>query len=196
MNLHTLKPAKGSRTSRKRVGRGPGSGLGTTAGRGNKGHQARSGYSAKNSEGGQMPIYRQLPKFGFTNPSRKEYRVFNVEQLETHVKKGLLTATITIDSLYQAGVIGKTDYVKILGNGELTTKLSVMVHAVTETAKEKIEKAGGTIMIAERTLFEASKMKTLEQDKALMTPKRDVNEYKKAIKAAKKAAKLKSAAKK
>jgi large subunit ribosomal protein L15 len=187
MNLHTLTPAKGSRKPKKRVGRGPGSGNGTTAGRGTKGHKSRSGYTTKNFEGGQMPLYRQLPKFGFTPPNRKTVVGINVAQLEEWVKKGKLGADMPLDAFNKLGVIGKTEYLKILGEGELTAKLNVTAHAFSETAKEKIEKAGGTVTIAHRTIAEASTMKNVEVATAVITPKKLVDDHKKAIKAQKKA---------
>lgn len=187
MNLHTLTPAKGSRKSKKRVGRGPGSGNGTTAGRGNKGHQARSGYTTKNFEGGQMPLYRQLPKFGFTPPNRKTVVGINVGQLEEWAKKGKIGADMPLDTFNKLGVIGKTEYLKILGEGELTAKLNVTAHAFSETAKEKIEKAGGSVTIAHRTVAEANAMKNVEFATAVTTPKKLVDEHKKAVKAQKKA---------
>jgi large subunit ribosomal protein L15 len=187
MNLHTLTPAKGSRKPKKRVGRGPGSGNGTTAGRGTKGHKSRSGYTTKNFEGGQMPLYRQLPKFGFTPPNRKTVVGINVAQLEEWVKKGKLGADMPLEAFNKLGVIGKTEYLKILGEGELTAKLNVTAHAFSETAKEKIEKAGGTVTIAHRTIAEASTMKNVEVATAVITPKKLVDDHKKAIKAQKKA---------
>ncbi|MGQ9804915.1 MAG: 50S ribosomal protein L15 [Chlorobiales bacterium] len=187
MNLHTLTPAKGSRRPKKRVGRGPGSGNSTTAGRGNKGHQARSGYTTKNFEGGQMPLYRQLPKFGFTPPNRKTVVGINVSQLETWAKNGKMGADMPLDAFNKLGVIGKTEYLKILGEGELTAKINVTAHAFSETAKEKIEKAGGSVTIAYRTVAEASTMKNVEFAKAVSTPKKLVDEHKKAVKARKKA---------
>lgn len=187
MNLHTLTPAKGSRKPKKRVGRGPGSGNGTTAGRGTKGHKSRSGYTTKNFEGGQMPLYRQLPKFGFTLPNRKTVVGINVAQLEEWVKKGKLGADMPLEAFNKLGVIGKTEYLKILGEGELTAKVNVTAHAFSETAKEKIEKAGGTVTIAHRTIAEASTMKNVEVATAVITPKKSVDDHKKAIKAQKKA---------
>jgi large subunit ribosomal protein L15 len=187
MNLHTLTPAKGSRKPKKRVGRGPGSGNGTTAGRGTKGHKSRSGYTTKNFEGGQMPLYRQLPKFGFTPPNRKTVVGINVAQLEEWVKKGKLGADMPLEAFNKLGVIGKTEYLKILGEGELTAKVNVTAHAFSETAKEKIEKAGGTVTIAHRTIAEASTMKNVEVATAVITPKKLVDDHKKAIKAQKKA---------
>lgn len=187
MNLHTLTPAKGSRKPKKRVGRGPGSGNGTTAGRGNKGHQARSGYTTKNFEGGQMPLYRQLPKFGFTPPKRKTVIGINIAQLETWAKNGKIDTDVSLDAFNKMGVIGKTEYLKILGEGELTAKLNVTAHAFSETAKEKIEKAGGSAIVAYRTVAEASTMKNVEFANAVLTPKKLVDEHKKAVKAQKKA---------
>jgi large subunit ribosomal protein L15 len=187
MNLHTLTPAKGSRKPKKRVGRGPGSGNGTTAGRGNKGHQARSGYTTKNFEGGQMPLYRQLPKFGFTPPNRKTVIGINVAQLEEWTKKGKIGADMPLDAFNKLGVISKTEYLKILGEGELTAKINVTAHAFSETAKEKIEKAGGSVTVAHRTVAEASTMKNVEFSKAVSIPKKSVDEHKMAVKVHKKA---------
>lgn len=189
MNLHTLTPAKGSRKARKRVGRGPGSGNGTTAGRGTKGHKSRSGYTTKNFEGGQMPLYRQLPKFGFTPPNRKTVVGINVAQLEEWAKKGKIGTDVTLEAFNKLGVIGKSEYLKILGDGELTTKLNVTAHSFSESAKEKIEKAGGTITLAHRTIAEATLMKRVDLATAVATPKKSVDEHKKAIKAQKKASK-------
>jgi large subunit ribosomal protein L15 len=187
MNLHTLTPAKGSRKPKKRVGRGPGSGNGTTAGRGNKGHQARSGYTTKNFEGGQMPLYRQLPKFGFTPPNRKTVIGINVSQLEAWAKSGKIGSEVSLDAFNKLGVIGKTEYLKILGEGELTAKINVTAHAFSETAKEKIEKAGGSVTVAYRTVAEANTMKNVEFAKAIVMPKKPVDEHKQAVKAQKKA---------
>lgn len=141
MNLHDLKPAKGARKKPKRVGRGPGSGNGKTAGRGEKGQKSRSGYSAKRGfEGGQMPLHRRLPKRGFTNIFRKEYRTLNVDRLN-----GLeADSEVTPESLQKAGLLRKGEApVKILGNGELTVALTVRAHKFTKAAAQKIEAAGG-----------------------------------------------------
>jgi len=146
MDLSNLKHAKGARKDRKRVGRGEGSGLGVTAGRGNKGYGSRSG-SKKRSwfEGGQMPIQRRLPKFGFTNIHRKEFQVINVEDLEKIKKK----ENITSDVLFENGLIRKKHVpVKILGNGDLKSKVTVKVDAVSKTAQEKIEKQGGSVNLS------------------------------------------------
>ncbi len=187
MNLHTLTPAKGSRKARKRVGRGSGSGRGTTAGRGTKGHKSRSGYTTKNFEGGQMPLYRQLPKFGFTSPNRKTVVAINVGQLEQWAKKGKIGTDMPLEAFNKLGVIGKTEYLKILGEGELTTKLNVTAHAFSETAKEKIERAGGSITIAHRTLAEAYRMQNVDVQTAVLTPKKSIEDYKRTVKAQKKA---------
>ena len=143
MKLHELKPAIGSTTAPKRLGRGVGSGLGKTSGKGHKGAKARSGGGKRPGfEGGQMPLTRRLPKRGFTNIYRKEYATVNVSALECF-EDG---ATVTAEALKDAGLIKKTlDGVKILGGGELTKKLTVSVDKVTESAKEKIEAAGGKV---------------------------------------------------
>ncbi len=149
MKLHNLTPAKGSRHSKKRIGRGEGSGRGGTSTRGHKGAQSRSGYSRKlGFEGGQMPIQRRLPKFGFTNPNRVEYKAVNVATLqELFERTG--ESVINIDVLRGAGFISKNQLIKILGNGELTAKLEVTAHAFSKTAIAKIEAAGGTTTITE-----------------------------------------------
>lgn len=143
MKLHELKPATGSTKKEKRIGRGEGSGRGGTSTRGHKGAQARSGYSHKiGFEGGQMPIQRRLPKFGFTNPNRVEYKGINVNAIQALAeKKGL--DTINIETFLEAGFISKNDLVKVLGNGELTAKLDVTAHAFSKSAIAKIEAAGG-----------------------------------------------------
>lgn len=147
MNLNSLKPAAGSVKSNKRIGRGQGSGRGGTSTRGHKGAQSRSGYSSKAGfEGGQMPLQRRLPKFGFKNINRVEYRGINLDTLsELAEKRGL--ETITLETLRENGLAGKNDLIKILGRGELKSKLNVSVHAFTETAKKAIESLGGTATI-------------------------------------------------
>lgn len=143
MDLSNLKPAKGSVSKRKRIGRGIGSGKGRTSARGHKGQKSRSGYSRRSGfEGGQMPIHRRLPKFGFRNINRVEYKAVNIEVLEELAAK-LSTDVINIDMLRNAGIISKKDLVKILGNGELKTKLEVTAHGFSKTAVEAIEKLGG-----------------------------------------------------
>lgn len=147
MKLNNLTPAAGSKGREKRIGRGEGSGHGGTSTRGHKGAQARSGYSRKiGFEGGQMPIQRRLPKFGFTNPTRVEYKAINVEILQT-ISESLKTNVITIDTLREAGFISKNQLVKILGNGELAAKLEVSANAFSKSAIAKIEAVGGTATI-------------------------------------------------
>ena len=145
MKLHELKPAIGSTTAPKRLGRGVGSGLGKTSGKGHKGAKARSGGGKRPGfEGGQMPLTRRLPKRGFTNIYRKEYAAVNVSALECF-EDG---ATVTAEALKEAGLVKKfLSGVKILGGGELTKKLTVCVDKVTESAKEKIEAAGGKVEV-------------------------------------------------
>jgi large subunit ribosomal protein L15 len=146
MDLSTLKHAEGATKDRKRLGRGEGSGQGVMAGRGHKGYGSRSG-SKKRSwfEGGQMPLQRRLPKFGFTNIFRKQYQVVNVGSLE----KLAGVKEVTIEVLLANGLIRKKSLpVKVLGEGELTIKLNVKVDAVSKTAKEKIEKVGGSVVLS------------------------------------------------
>ena len=146
MDLSSLKPAEGSVKSRKRIGRGQGSGYGGTSTRGHKGAKSRSGYSRKiGFEGGQMPLQRRVPKFGFKNINRKEYQGINLDTLQTLVDNKKITDTVTVDILINAGVIGKNDMVKILGRGELKSKLNITVHKFTATAKEAIEALGGAV---------------------------------------------------
>ena len=147
MKLHELKPAKGSTHKKKRLGRGEASGKGGTSTKGNKGGQSRAGYQRKNAhEGGQMPIQRRLPKRGFKNNNRIEYKVFNLGQIDELLEKYELSE-FTTENLYSTGLIGKTDKVKILGSGEIKTKLSFKVNAISENAKSAIEAAGGNIEI-------------------------------------------------
>ena len=144
MKLNNLTPAAGSKGREKRIGRGEGSGHGGTSTRGHKGAQARSGYSRKlGFEGGRMPIQRRLPKFGFTNPTRVEYKAINVAMLQTLAESHNLSV-ITVDTLREAGFINKNQLVKILGNGELTLKLEVSANAFSKSAIAKIEAVGGT----------------------------------------------------
>lgn len=147
MKLNNLTPAPGSNGRVKRVGRGEGSGHGGTSTRGHKGAQARSGYSRKiGFEGGQMPIQRRLPKFGFNNPNRVEYKPVNVESLQAIAEANNITE-ITIEVLREAGIISKNQLVKILGNGDITAKLDVQANAFSKSAIEKIEKAGGKVTV-------------------------------------------------
>lgn len=147
MQLHNLKPAAGSTHKTKRVGRGEGSGYGVTAGKGNKGQQSRTGYQAKTGhEGGQMPIQRRMPKRGFKNRNRVDYKVFNLGQVDYLIEKYELQE-FSLETLYINGLINRTDVVKILGNGEVTAKVNFVVNAVSEKAKAAIEAAGGTVTI-------------------------------------------------
>jgi len=145
MDLSNLKPAEGSvQSNNKRVGRGQGSGKGGTATRGHKGAKSRSGYSKKiGFEGGQMPLQRRVPKFGFTNINRKEYQGVNLDRLQELVDEGKITDTVDLDTLVANRVARKTDLVKILGRGELKSKLKVTAHKFTASAKAAIEAAGG-----------------------------------------------------
>ena len=143
MKLHTLNPAFGATHSRRRIGRGPGSGLGGTSTRGHKGAKARSGYKNKIGEGGQMPLQRRLPKFGFKNINRVEYQPVNLSALQAYAEASG-AAAVTVADLVAAGVAKKNMRVKILGNGTLTAKLDVTAHAFSESAKAAIEAVGGT----------------------------------------------------
>lgn len=144
MELHNIKPAEGSTHSEKRIGRGQGSGHGGTSTRGHKGAKSRSGYSKKiGFEGGQMPMQRRLPKFGFKNRFRKEYKAINVDVLQSLADKQGITS-IDVQTLINSGLISKNDMVKILGNGTLTSKLDVKAHAFSKKAIEVIEAAKGT----------------------------------------------------
>jgi large subunit ribosomal protein L15 len=145
ISLNTLKPAKGSTHKKKRVGRGPGSGLGKTAGRGEKGQKSRSGYSAKiGFEGGQMPLHRRLPKRGFTNIFKKRWVEISLASLEQHFEAD---AEVTPEVLHDRGLIKKAKYdVVVLGNGEVSKPLRVSAHRFTKSAREKIEKAGGAVV--------------------------------------------------
>ncbi len=146
MELHSLKPAKGSTHLSKRVGRGQGSGKGGTATRGHKGAKSRSGYSRKlGFEGGQMPLQRRVPKFGFTNINRKEYQGVNIDTLQALVDAGKIKDTVDIQVLIDNRLMRKNEMVKILGRGELKAKLNVTAHKFTATAKAAIEKAGGSV---------------------------------------------------
>ena len=139
MKLHELSPAAGSRRGKKRLGRGPGSGHGKTAGRGTKGQRSRSGYSRRvGFEGGQMPLIRRVPKRGFTNIFRTEYAVINVSQLEA------FDGEVDPDALHAAGLAHHRLPIKILGDGELTKTLTVKAHKFSKAARQKIEAAGGT----------------------------------------------------
>lgn len=143
MDLSNLKPAKGSVRKRKRIGRGSGSGHGGTSTRGHKGAQSRSGYSQKPGfEGGQMPLYRRVPKGGFKNINRIEYVGINIDRIQKlHDEKGI--TVFTVDTFRENGLVSKNDLVKILGRGELSAKVEVTAHAFSETAIKAIEAKGG-----------------------------------------------------
>jgi large subunit ribosomal protein L15 len=145
ISLNTLKPAKGSTHKKKRVGRGPGSGLGKTAGRGEKGQKSRSGYSRKvGFEGGQMPLHRRLPKRGFTNIFKKRWLEISLAALDQHFNAG---EEITPEVLHDRGLIKKAKHdVVVLGNGEVSKALRVSAHRFTKSAREKIEQAGGSVV--------------------------------------------------
>ena len=147
MKLHNLKPADGATKSEKRLVRGEASGKGGTSTKGNKGGQSRAGYSSKRAfEGGQMPIQRRTPKRGFNNINRVEYKVFNLGQIDQLAEKYNITE-FSLETLYINGLIAHTDNVKILGNGELKSKLTFKVNAISEKAKSAIEAVGGTVEI-------------------------------------------------
>lgn len=148
MNIQEVRPAAGSvKKGKTRLGRGEGSGHGGTATKGNKGQQARTGYQQKKGhEGGQMPIQRRMPKRGFKNPFRVEYKVFNIGDIDSLIEKYELTE-FSLDALYIHGLISRTDLVKILGVGEMTSKVPFKVSATSSKAKEVIESAGATLEI-------------------------------------------------
>ena len=144
ISLNSVRPAKGSTHKKKRVGRGPGSGLGKTAGRGEKGQKSRSGYSRKvGFEGGQMPLHRRLPKRGFTNIFKKRWLEVSIAALEQHFQAD---EEVTPELLHERGIIKKAKHdVVVLGNGELSKALRISAHRFTKSAREKIEKAGGAV---------------------------------------------------
>ncbi len=149
MDLSNLKPAPGSIKKGKRIARGQGSGRGGTSTRGHKGAKSRSGYKSKRGhEGGQMPLARRMPKRGFNNVNRVEYVPINLEKVQALVEKYNLSA-INMETLVEHRIVGKSKKVKILGRGELTAKVEVFVHAVSESAKSAIESAGGTVNLIE-----------------------------------------------
>ena len=148
MDLSNLQPAEGSAKNKgKRVGRGQGSGKGGTATKGHKGAKSRSGYSKKiGFEGGQMPLQRRVPKFGFTNINRKEYQGINIDTIQKLVDDNKITDTLEFGTLISLGLVGKNEMVKILGRGEIKAKLKVSAHKFTASAKEAIEAAGGEVI--------------------------------------------------
>ena len=146
MNLSNLKPAEGSTKTRKRIGRGTGSGLGGTSTRGHKGAKSRSGYSKKiGFEGGQMPLQRRVPKFGFKNINRVEYKAINLDTIQTLADAKNLTK-VGISDFIEAGFISSNQLIKVLGNGALTNKLEVEANAFSKSAAAAIEAAGGTVV--------------------------------------------------
>ncbi|MBT3418282.1 MAG: 50S ribosomal protein L15 [Flavobacteriales bacterium] len=148
MELHNLKPAEGSIKKGKRVGRGEGSKRGGTSTRGHNGQKSRSGYSKKSGfEGGQQPLQRRVPKFGFTNPNRVEYLGINLDRLQEVITNKKIKGAITKEVLVKNGMAYNNDLIKILGRGELTSKIDIKVDAYSASAKEAIEKAGGTATI-------------------------------------------------
>ena len=151
MELHNLKPAKGSVKSSKRVGRGEGSKRGGTSTRGHKGAKSRSGYSKKiGFEGGQQPLQRRVPKFGFTNPNRIVYNIVNLDILQSLIDDKKIKSKINKDDLIKNGLVQKNDLVKVLGRGELKTKIDITAHAFSSSAKNAIEKLGGKITIIDK----------------------------------------------
>jgi large subunit ribosomal protein L15 len=147
MKLHTLRPAKGATHKEKRIGRGEASGKGGTSTKGNKGGQSRAGYKSKKGfEGGQMPIQRRIPKRGFTNINRIDYKVINLGQVDHYAEKYAITE-FNLENLYINGLIGQNDLIKVLGNGEITGKFDFKVNAISAKAKTAIEAAGGTVEI-------------------------------------------------
>ncbi|MBA3986945.1 MAG: 50S ribosomal protein L15 [Flavobacteriales bacterium] len=147
MDLSNLKPAAGSVQNNKRLGRGQGSGTGGTASRGHKGAKSRSGYSKKiGFEGGQMPLQRRVPKFGFTNINRKEYQGINLDTIQSLVDNKVIKDTLDMETIVSLGLATKNELVKILGRGELKAKVNISAHKFTATAKNAIEAAGGEVV--------------------------------------------------
>ncbi|PKD42942.1 50S ribosomal protein L15 [Rhodohalobacter barkolensis] len=148
MKLHNLKAPITNQQTRKRVGRGQGSGMGEQSGRGHNGQKSRSGSKVKAwFEGGQMPLQRRVPKFGFKNPFRTEYQALNVQKVADFIEAGRLTENVTINDLVGAGLVDDKERVKLLGTGEISQKVSIEVHACSNSAKEKVESAGGEVTI-------------------------------------------------
>jgi len=147
MKLHTLKPAKGATHKSIRIGRGEASGKGGTSTKGNKGGQSRAGYKSKKAfEGGQMPIQRRIPKRGFTNINRVEYKVINIGQVDHYAEKYGIKE-FTLDNLYINSLVGQNDLIKVLGNGEIKGSYTFKVNAISAKAKAAIEASGGTVEI-------------------------------------------------
>ncbi len=183
MDLSSLRPAKGAVKNKKRVGRGQGSGNGTTAGKGNNGQQSRSGYKRPLIEGGQVPVYRRLPKFGFTPVDKKPVNTVNLSQIDKWVQDGVLESEISVLDLKALLHASNADYFKVLGNGELSSAIKITAHAFSKSAEEKIKAAGGEAVKAFRTLEEACKVSDLSYEEALLKPKAKlVKRTKKSIK--------------
>ena len=148
MKLSNLKAPAPNKKNTKRVGRGEGSGKGQESGRGMNGAKSRSGYSRRAwFEGGQMPLQRRVPKFGFTNPNRVEYRPVNLEKIADYIEAGKLETTISFEQLVAAGLVKKNQLVKVLASGDFDAKIELEAHAASKAAADKIEKAGGTLTI-------------------------------------------------
>lgn len=148
MKLHNLKAPAANKKNRKRVGRGQGSGIGEQSTRGHNGQKSRSGSKLKPwFEGGQMPLQRRIPKFGFKNRFRTEYQALNVGKVANFIEAGKLSEDIKVTDLIEGGIIHKNDKVKLLANGEIDSKVTIEVHACSDSAKEKIESAGGSVTI-------------------------------------------------
>ncbi len=148
MDLHNLKAPAPNNKNRKRVGRGEGSGHGEQSGRGHNGAKSRSGYKRRAwFEGGQMPLQRRIPKFGFKNRNRTEYRPLNLHTITEFIEAGKLESTITLADIVSAGLAHKNDKVKLLGRGEISDKVEIEVHAASKSAVELIEKAGGKVTV-------------------------------------------------
>src|SRR5690554_5836580 len=148
MKLHNLKTPVANKKNRKRVGRGQGSGMGEQSGRGHNGQKSRSGSKVKPwFEGGQMPLQRRVPKFGFKNRFRVEYQAFNIQKLADFIESGRLSEEVTVGNLVESGLLHKNQKVKLLADGEIDKKVTIEVHACSKKAQEKIEAAGGTVNI-------------------------------------------------
>jgi large subunit ribosomal protein L15 len=150
MDLSNLKAPEPNRKKHKRVGRGQGSGRGEQSGRGHNGQRSRSGYKERFwFEGGQMPLQRRIPKYGFTSPFQKRYKPLNVDAIDKFVTQDRLDKTITPDSLRDSGMLGKTERVKLLGGGTIEHAIDIKVHACSKSARKKVEEAGGKVSIIE-----------------------------------------------
>ena len=177
MSLHNLKPAVGSTFTKKRLGRGEGSGSAGTSGRGHKGAKSRSGYSKKiGFEGGQMPLQRRVPKFGFTNPNRAEYRVINLDIIQKLIDDKKVKE-ISLESLIANGLASKNDLVKVLGRGKILGSVKVKVNKISLSAKNAIKKAGGSIELINSNL--ASEEAKISKDSIKETKKETIKEAKK-----------------